>query len=527
MSQQNPTHLLNEPDLTGMKIGDYTIMHRLGRGGMADVYLAEQASLKRKVAFKVLHQSLAASPSYVERFKNEAQAAAALTHPNIVRIYEVGTLEQFHYISQEYVDGQNLKQYLVQNRTVSAFMAVTTVRQVAAALHKAKEQRVIHRDIKPENIMVSAGEVKVADFGLARINRKKESQELTQVGMTMGTPLYMSPEQAEGSAVDHRSDIYSLGVTAYHMLAGSPPFEKETAVATAIAHKTEKPKPLSQVRSDLPPELIAIVDKMMAKNPDDRYQDCGGIIKDLLTVVLDQSQEEWSSTFQALSAAEANALYTSHLAATQKLDAVIHGKDRRKRNLKIMATALGLALAGFVVGSSFASLNPPSPLIPAADGKTNPIPRKSNVDDQLKYAKQIPTTEYSKKLKALQAVKEYFPKVGGQLYAKTSKHFWADFEIGLLHYQQKYFDLAEETFQMLSRLDPVEFLTFRLHGQAGMVLVLDKRKAFEGSDVEGINKRIELFRVDILHEIERFEPGLRQRLEEIYGNDSIAEERGL
>ena len=131
---QNPTTLLSEPDLTGLELGDFTIISRLGRGGMADVYLAEQVSLKRKIALKVLHQSLASDPTYVKRFKNEAQAAAALTHPNIVQIYEVGTLNEFHYISQEFIDGENLKEYLTKHKSVSTFMAISTLRQVAARI---------------------------------------------------------------------------------------------------------------------------------------------------------------------------------------------------------------------------------------------------------------------------------------------------------------------------------------------------------------------------------------------------------
>ncbi len=196
---------------------------------MADVYLAEQVSLRRKIALKVLKKELARDQSYVERFRREAQSAAALVQANIVQIYEVGEIDGHNFIAQEYVPGRNLRQYLSRFGAVEPIMTMNVMRQVALALQKAGELNVIHRDIKPENILLSpGGEAKVADFGLARINNDAARQALTQIGITMGTPLYMSPEQIEGRSVDPRSDIYSLGITAYQMLAGKPPFRRES-----------------------------------------------------------------------------------------------------------------------------------------------------------------------------------------------------------------------------------------------------------------------------------------------------------
>lgn len=507
--QNDSSNKLHEPDLTGRKIGDFTIINRLGRGGMADVYLAEQKSLRRKIALKILHQSLASDPSYVKRFKNEAQAAAALTHPNIVQIFEVGTLENFHYISQEYVEGQNLKQYLNRYKSVTTFMAVTTLRQVAAALHKAKQQGVIHRDIKPENIMITPdGEVKVADFGLARIKRADENQELTQIGMTMGTPLYMSPEQAEGAEVDHRSDIYSLGVTAYNMLAGRPPFEKETAIATAIAHKTETPLSLLILRQDIPPELDAIVTKMMAKSPEDRFQECGGIIADLLTISLDASQEKWSDAFKSLSPSEANAVYSSHLEATQELDRVIHGTDRRNRQIVFSGIIAVLTILLFFVGGQIAALYPPPSILDSNlldDEKL--IPKLENVDQQYVYAEQTSDSEYEKKIAAFRAVQNYFPPDPPQANAKLSKGHWAEFYIGMLHYNEKAFVEAEESFRLLSELKSDEFPTFYFHGQAGLVL-LDYA---QNRIAEVIGRR-----ADIMTHIDIFPSDLREKLVSIY-----------
>ena len=216
---------------------------------MADVYLAEQSSLRRQVAFKVLKRELAKDDVYVRRFHMEAQAAAALVHAHIVQIHEVGCASGIHYIAQEYVAGQNLRELLGRRGQVDVKLVVSVLRQTASALAKAADQGIIHRDIKPENILLTkAGEVKVADFGLARITGNGDSMNLTQTGMTMGTPLYMSPEQVEGRALDPRSDIYSLGVTCYHMLAGEPPFRGETALSVAVQHVKTSPDRLENRR---------------------------------------------------------------------------------------------------------------------------------------------------------------------------------------------------------------------------------------------------------------------------------------
>ena len=188
---------------------------------MAEVYLGEQQSLCRSVAVKVLKPRLADDATYVKRFHREAQAAASLVHANIVQIHEVNCIDGFHVIVQEYVSGENLKQILDRTTKLDPSIALLITRQVAVALAKAHSQDLVHRDIKPENILISTDSmVKVADFGLARVTKDRRKVELTEVGMAMGTPLYMSPEQVEGTEVDPRSDIYSLGVTLYHMLAG-------------------------------------------------------------------------------------------------------------------------------------------------------------------------------------------------------------------------------------------------------------------------------------------------------------------
>ena len=259
-----------QPDLSGRRLGDYQLLRRLGRGAMAEVYLAQQSSLGRQVAMKVLRADLARDATYVLRFHNEAKAAAALTHANIVQIHEVGCIDEVHFIAQEYVAGRNLGELVRRSGPLDAPLALKIMRQGAAALHKAAEQGIVHRDIKPENIMLTReGEVKVADFGLARI--QGEGQDLTQVGITMGTPLYMSPEQIEGKSLDSRADIYSFGVTCYHILVGAPPFAGETALAVAVQHLNSSADRLEQIRPDLPEGLCRIVHKMMGKKPEDRY----------------------------------------------------------------------------------------------------------------------------------------------------------------------------------------------------------------------------------------------------------------
>lgn len=265
----------------GSQIGEFHLLRRLGRGGMAEVWLAEQVTLKRNVALKLLRPELMEDETYVKRFQTEAKAAAGLNHPNIVQVYTVGAEKGQHFIAQEYVHGQTLKALLKRRGPLDVNVALPIMRQVASALQTAAERGIVHRDIKPENIMLTRkGEAKVADFGLAQL-QGGERLNLTQEGMTMGTPLYMSPEQVSGGKVDQRSDLYSFGVTCYHMLAGRPPFEGENAVSIAVKHLHEPPEPLTDVRPDLPPAVCHLVHKMMAKDPSDRYASAQALLTDV------------------------------------------------------------------------------------------------------------------------------------------------------------------------------------------------------------------------------------------------------
>jgi predicted Ser/Thr protein kinase len=280
-------------DLTGRELGDFRVLRRLGAGGMAEVYLAEQRSLGRPVALKVLQPALARDATYVDRFLQEARAAAALVHANIVQIYDVGCIGGVHYIAQEYIRGKNLGEVLKRQAALDPRVVLDVLRQVVAALCKASEAGIVHRDLKPENIMLGqSGEVKVADFGLARFE-SGDAKTLTEVGVTMGTPLYMSPEQIEGRAVDPRSDIYSLGVTCYHLLAGTPPFLGETALAIAVQHLNSAPRPLENVRGDVPSGMARIVHRMLAKKPEHRFQGPQELMIDLRKLAGEAAHDGW------------------------------------------------------------------------------------------------------------------------------------------------------------------------------------------------------------------------------------------
>lgn len=274
---------ISSASLIGTRLGDYQVMRKLGRGGMADVYAARQLSLGRDVALKVLRSEFARDKGYIERFRREARAAAKLNHPNIVQVIDVGSIDSLHYIAQELIDGENLRQALERRGSIGLEEAIEVLVGVTSALEVACEAGITHRDIKPENIMRSSrGVIKVADFGLARLGADAGGSraDLTQAGLTLGTPRYMSPEQVQGQTVDVRSDLYSLGVSMYHLLSGRPPFEADDPLALAYLHLHETPKPLDRARNlkdadgqpDLPEWLIEVVQRLMHKRPEDRFQ---------------------------------------------------------------------------------------------------------------------------------------------------------------------------------------------------------------------------------------------------------------
>jgi beta-lactam-binding protein with PASTA domain/predicted Ser/Thr protein kinase len=260
----------------------YEIHGRIGRGGMADVYLARDLLLDRPVAVKVLFPEFATDPNFVERFRREAQAAANLTHPNIVGVYDWGQQGTTYFIVMEYVNGRSLAEILRAEGALEPNRSNDIASEVAAALGFAHRSGVVHRDIKPANILVSnQGVVKVADFGIARALNAAAEHGLTQAGAVMGTATYFSPEQAQGSALDPRSDLYSLGVVLYEMLTGQPPFAGDNPVAIAYKQVHDQPIPPSQHRADLPEGLEAVTLKLLAKSPANRFANADELRADL------------------------------------------------------------------------------------------------------------------------------------------------------------------------------------------------------------------------------------------------------
>src|SRR5437773_3882136 len=248
--------------------GRYKILRKLGAGGMANVYLAEDQELGRRVAIKILNERHANDEQFVERFRREAKNAAGLSHPNIVSIFDRGEAEGTYYIAMEYLDGRTLKELLVRNGPTPVPIAIDYARQILSALSFAHRNGIVHRDIKPHNIVVGAdGRLKVTDFGIARSG----ASQMTEAGSIVGTAQYLSPEQARGAPVDPRSDIYSLGVVLYEMLTGKVPFSGDTPVEIAMKHLSQVPEPPSKLRDGIPHDLDAVVMRALAKDPDQRY----------------------------------------------------------------------------------------------------------------------------------------------------------------------------------------------------------------------------------------------------------------
>jgi serine/threonine-protein kinase len=248
---------------------------------MADVYLAEDQELGRRVALKLLDERHASDEQFVERFRREAQSAAGLNHPNIVSIFDRGRAEGTYYIAMEYLDGRTLKELIVRNGPTPVPIAIDYARQILGALAFAHRNGIIHRDIKPHNIIVGTdGRLKVTDFGIARSG----TSQMTEAGSIVGTAQYLSPEQARGAPVDPRSDLYSLGIVLYEMLTGKVPFTGDTPVEIAMKHLSQVPEPPSALRPEVPHDLDAVVMRALAKDPDHRYGSAEEMDADLARV---------------------------------------------------------------------------------------------------------------------------------------------------------------------------------------------------------------------------------------------------
>jgi eukaryotic-like serine/threonine-protein kinase len=267
----------------------YRVEARIGQGGMAEVYRGFDPVLNRTVAIKVLLPQFARDAGFVARFRREAQAAARLNQPNIVGVYDTGADGDRQYIVMEFVEGRTLAEFLAGGRRLTPMQSVELTQKIGAALASAHAQGIVHRDIKPGNVMVTRdGTVKVMDFGIARMQTDITAPQTSSV---IGTPTYLSPEQAQGQVVDARSDLYSLGCMLYELLAGRPPFTGDTPVAIAYKQVNETPVPPSAHNADIPPRLDAVVMKCLAKNPANRYQSAEELSADLERVKQGQDVE--------------------------------------------------------------------------------------------------------------------------------------------------------------------------------------------------------------------------------------------
>lgn len=312
---------------------------------MAEVHRARDTLLGREVAVKVLAERFSQDRSFVERFRREAQSAANLNHPNIVSLYDYGSDGGTYYIVMEFIEGRSLAEILAAEGKLLPERAAEIASDVAKALSRAHSAGIVHRDIKPGNIMItSTDQTKVTDFGIARAVGGHGDQTMTQTGMVIGTAAYLSPEQAQGNPVDARSDVYSLGIVLYEMLARAVPFSGDTPLSVAYKHVRETPRPLSEVNADVPAELDSVIMKALAKNPDNRYADAGEMQEDL---------ERFAAGQTVLAAPMLPETSVVPATGTQVMDRSLlydddEPEEQRKAGVYVFGALLGLAVIGLL-----------------------------------------------------------------------------------------------------------------------------------------------------------------------------------
>lgn len=339
--------------------GRYVLERKLGAGGMADVWLAEDQELGRRVAVKILHERYATDEQFVERFRREATHAAGLSHPNIVSIFDRGTSNGSYFIVMEYVEGRTLKELIVTRGPCPVGVAISYARQVLAAVRYAHRNGIVHRDIKPHNVIVDGdGRVKVADFGIARAG----ASQITEAGSIIGTAQYLSPEQARGAPVDESSDLYSTGIVLYELLTGEVPFGGETPVEIAMKHLSQTPEPPSVLRHEVPRDLDLVVLRSLAKEPVDRYRSAKEMDHDLELVARGEEvgRETADAATMVLSGAGAAVTgVTRQMAPRAPASTAYGGQERyrayeapvpRRRPWWPWLLALGAVLAAVVAG---------------------------------------------------------------------------------------------------------------------------------------------------------------------------------
>jgi beta-lactam-binding protein with PASTA domain/predicted Ser/Thr protein kinase len=325
--------------------GRYRIIRRLGSGGMADVYCAEDTQLGREVALKLLYRRFAEDEEFVERFRREASSAAGLQHPNVVQVFDRGEWDGTYYIAMEFLTGRNLKQVVRDHGPLEPALAVDLTIQILKAARFAHRRGIVHRDIKPHNVIVDdEGRAKVTDFGIARAG----ASDMTETGSIMGTAQYLSPEQAQGHPVDARADLYSIGIVLYELLTGAPPFDAESPVTIALKQVSEEPVPAMQRNPAVSPALDAVVMRALRKDPAARFQNADEFIA-------------------ALESAMAGG-YVETVAVAEDPVAALEEEDRRNLGRIAVIALVVLALAALAIGA-WLLLTPDKVRVPDVVGK--------------------------------------------------------------------------------------------------------------------------------------------------------------
>jgi serine/threonine protein kinase len=375
-----PPSAEDDPRIGAVLLDRVRIVRPIARGGMGKVYYGEQVGMKRPCAIKILDPRLAGADTadFARRFQLEASTTAKLTHPNAVTIFDYGETEDGScFIAMEYLEGRSLSDELKQHGTVSADRAIHITRQVCRALREAHALGVVHRDMKPANVFLLSRDddddfVKVLDFGLVKETSPHEGQEHTQIGQIMGSPRYMAPEQVQGKSVDGRTDIYSVGATLFAMLAGRPPFDKATELATMMAHVSDPPPTFASVAPELvlPPGLEAVVLKCLAKQPEDRFSS----MEELITAL---KLRPGAMATSSDSGQDRVSLLT---ALAEPRESQVPAPKRRPPVLLIVALLVGLALSVALMMRPGDDAPPalsaqPSPAVPPPGPSSAPAPR--------------------------------------------------------------------------------------------------------------------------------------------------------
>jgi serine/threonine-protein kinase len=361
--------------------GRYQVLSKIGGGGMADVWLAEDAHLQRRIALKVLHGRLAQDREFVMRFQREAESAAGLQHPNVVSVFDRGEWEGTYYIAMQYVEGPTLKQLIDSGITVEQGVAV--IRQVLQAAGYAHRQGIVHRDLKPQNVIVDPeGKAVVTDFGIARAG----VSEITQTGSVMGTPHYLSPEQAQGFDVTAVSDLYSIGVMLYEALTGRVPFEGESAVAVAMKQVSQMPQRPSSIQPRVSPALDAVVMRALEKDPGQRFQSADAFI-----AALDQAMREPGAAGRGTTSFAA---LPPVVATPEEEGEDPEAKRKRRRNWWIVA-ALVAILIGALIGI-FASRSNPTTAVPSVENRS--LQRAEEILEQRGFTVNQPPIEVHRQI---------------------------------------------------------------------------------------------------------------------------------